>query len=513
MKLTSWLDPIRYFVVAAARAPRRRPRLSSHPCASQAEVLQSRILLAAAVGDDVINEDDGGAATSTDAATSPADTGSQASTPAAQAGTDASDAESGSSPEESDPADGTQSGLDFISHQIDELLEAELPQPDVNVDQVEAALKLVANSPFPAAPIPSAAELPQAIVQVRKDVLTGNSTPTMTMQSGGFIALAPVGDGSGRVFGIVHGEARVWQPSDKLPPDEAAKWKEDNNLEPADAGDVYRGDGEEVTDKELRAAINRIVGYPTQFTSIHSLIGDLPGGEHVANDPQMMQGVALVLTGNAELMAEIEAMRMDGAGHLEAGVPRGIEGGTNAVIAVTLGIGLIGLVKFYKMIKAVPNAEEMVTNAAKSMTKEGIELLERKIANLEAAGDLTEATIRRSIDEVAAAGHVITPKIADLLTVSSRNLQKVFDKHGADFGLTGNWNPNRAADVLAAIRRHLNSSGTQAIQGVYRGQDVMHYVDPNTGLNVITDLSNNFIGGWKLGAAQLASVLSSGRLF
>jgi hypothetical protein len=100
-----------------------------------------------------------------------------------------------------------------------------------------------------------------------------------------------------------------------------------------------------------------------------------------------------------------------------------------------------------------------------------------------------------------------------LLKISERNLQKVFGKHGSDFGLVGNWNPGRAAEVSRAINSHINNPGVQVINGKYRGQDVIHYLDPSTGLNVISDLNGNFIGGWKLGAEQLQSVLNTGRLF
>jgi hypothetical protein len=99
------------------------------------------------------------------------------------------------------------------------------------------------------------------------------------------------------------------------------------------------------------------------------------------------------------------------------------------------------------------------------------------------------------------------------VSISDRNLQKVFGKHGSDFGLTGNWNPSRAAEVRSAILNHLNSPGVQRISGTYRGMKVTHVVDPTTGLNVILDEAGNFVGGWKLGAEQLASVLQSGRLF
>jgi hypothetical protein len=110
-----------------------------------------------------------------------------------------------------------------------------------------------------------------------------------------------------------------------------------------------------------------------------------------------------------------------------------------------------------------------------------------------------------------AAGLFVAP--AANPTISPRNLQKMFDKHGSDFGLSGNWNPSRAADMQNAILNHVNSSGVQRIAGTYRGANVTHVVNPQTGLNVILDQSGNVVGGWRLGAEQLQSVLTSGRLF
>jgi hypothetical protein len=46
----------------------------------------------------------------------------------------------------------------------------------------------------------------------------------------------------------------------------------------------------------------------------------------------------------------------------------------------------------------------------------------------------------------------------------------------------------------------------------YPGQPVTHYVNPTTGLNVIKDAARNFLSGWKLNPAQLAHVLSNGKL-
>jgi hypothetical protein len=100
-----------------------------------------------------------------------------------------------------------------------------------------------------------------------------------------------------------------------------------------------------------------------------------------------------------------------------------------------------------------------------------------------------------------------------ILGFTERNLQKGFTKHGADFGMTGNWNPSRAADYSRAVNQHINAPGVRSITGTYRGNPVTHYVDPNTGLNVIADQAGNYVSGWRLSAEQLESVLTTGRLF
>lgn len=92
-------------------------------------------------------------------------------------------------------------------------------------------------------------------------------------------------------------------------------------------------------------------------------------------------------------------------------------------------------------------------------------------------------------------------------------LQKFFTKHGSDFGLKGNWNPAGAADASRAIHQHINNPAVRAIEGTYRGNPVRRFVDPQTGLNVIAGPGGNFVSGWRLGAEQLAGVLTTGRLF
>ncbi len=100
-----------------------------------------------------------------------------------------------------------------------------------------------------------------------------------------------------------------------------------------------------------------------------------------------------------------------------------------------------------------------------------------------------------------------------VLGFTQRNLQKGFTKHGADFGLTGKWNPARAADFSRAANQHINAPGVRAITGTYRGNPATHFLDPKTGVNVTADPAGNYVTGFKLGAEQLESVLTTGRLF
>lgn len=49
------------------------------------------------------------------------------------------------------------------------------------------------------------------------------------------------------------------------------------------------------------------------------------------------------------------------------------------------------------------------------------------------------------------------------------------------------------------------------IKGTYRGtQEVFHYFDPITHCNIMTDLTGDFIGGWKLSNEQINYLLSTG---
>ena len=88
----------------------------------------------------------------------------------------------------------------------------------------------------------------------------------------------------------------------------------------------------------------------------------------------------------------------------------------------------------------------------------------------------------------------VPPPTSRLVHLSSRNVQKIFQKHGKDFGLTGNWNSRRGPEVSRTLNMHVNDSATRRIAGTYRGKDVLHYVNPSSGLDVFTDAQQNAIG-------------------
>jgi len=85
-------------------------------------------------------------------------------------------------------------------------------------------------------------------------------------------------------------------------------------------------------------------------------------------------------------------------------------------------------------------------------------------------------------------------------------------KHARDFGVTVNSNPAGWKKLIEAMQRHLDAPGTQAIKGTYRGQPVIHHVDPKTGLNVMAKPNGEFISGWRLNCDQLCNVLTRGSL-
>ncbi|MFN9676175.1 MAG: colicin D domain-containing protein, partial [Betaproteobacteria bacterium] len=98
----------------------------------------------------------------------------------------------------------------------------------------------------------------------------------------------------------------------------------------------------------------------------------------------------------------------------------------------------------------------------------------------------------------------------------SREAVQHATKHAAHFGLNiqkESSSPAALAELQAAIANHVTAAGTRAIHGTYRGtESVTHFLNPQTGLNVIRDLQGNFQAAFRLGSDQLKNVLTHGGL-
>jgi len=85
-------------------------------------------------------------------------------------------------------------------------------------------------------------------------------------------------------------------------------------------------------------------------------------------------------------------------------------------------------------------------------------------------------------------------------------------KHASDFGLPPNSNAANGARFEQTLRAHVEATSTLRIVGTYRGQPVVHYLDPTTRLNVMTDPGGRFISGWRLETPQFRNLWQRGSL-
>ncbi|MFT3788423.1 MAG: polymorphic toxin-type HINT domain-containing protein [Tepidisphaeraceae bacterium] len=100
------------------------------------------------------------------------------------------------------------------------------------------------------------------------------------------------------------------------------------------------------------------------------------------------------------------------------------------------------------------------------------------------------------------------------VNMTPSQLQKNFGKHGADFGLTGTWNPARAEDMRQAILAHINKPGNITIMGGYHGKSgFIHILDKQSGVNVVINHDGYFVAGFKLSASQLSDLWTTGHFF
>jgi hypothetical protein len=96
------------------------------------------------------------------------------------------------------------------------------------------------------------------------------------------------------------------------------------------------------------------------------------------------------------------------------------------------------------------------------------------------------------------------------VSFTDTQLQSKYNDHALAFGISGPWNKANGAAFRDAIEAHVADPSTQHVSGTFHQIEVMHHVNPSTGLNVITSPEGEFISGWVLNEKQLWNELNRG---
>lgn len=94
---------------------------------------------------------------------------------------------------------------------------------------------------------------------------------------------------------------------------------------------------------------------------------------------------------------------------------------------------------------------------------------------------------------------------------TDKQLQKKFARHAKDFEITGNYNVANRELFRRKLIEHMKA--THACIGTYRRQEVYHYYNPDTKINVMVNRTNDeFISGWLLGPTQVKHMELDGNI-
>ena len=145
-------------------------------------------------------------------------------------------------------------------------------------------------------------------------------------------------------------------------------------------------------------------------------------------------------------------------------------------------------------------------SGAASVLQRVVNYLEGEAAEGTAAGDEAGTA---AAEEAAAEGEAAASAARDI-SFDAQQLQTKFG-HAGDFGIEGNYDAQNAAQFEQTLNNFVQNAPNQ-IQGTYRGQPAIFYVDPESGLMVMTTPSGEFWSAWKLSPQQLWNVLNRGTL-
>ena len=117
------------------------------------------------------------------------------------------------------------------------------------------------------------------------------------------------------------------------------------------------------------------------------------------------------------------------------------------------------------------------------------------------------------LEKLSALSKVPKPPPSEFVNFETRQLQKKF-KHAVDFNLSGTPDAEGLKSYEQALKAHIDDPLTQQIAGKYRwNQDVNHYYNPETKIDVMTKPDGNFISGWKLSETQISDLKGEGNVY
>ena len=255
------------------------------------------------------------------------------------------------------------------------------------------------------------------------------------------------------------------------------------------------------------------------FRDTHS-----PEIEYIVRDlEELRDATTTVLNGCAELAQSCRDYRSaldDLRGELE-----GILKALAEELALTAAIGIAGsfvtfgagavaatakaahsIAKFARLIAAAVAAWKISKNIATGV---------KRVVNLSA--------LRQKLQRIRNLGRRDKPREPELgpgvqrapetaLTSTRSQIEKKFDKHAADFGVTEPRGKTGFDELEQAIQSQVRDPATMHISGTYRGDAAIINYNPNTGLAVIQKPSGEFISGWRLSPEQVTNVLQRGSL-
>jgi len=129
------------------------------------------------------------------------------------------------------------------------------------------------------------------------------------------------------------------------------------------------------------------------------------------------------------------------------------------------------------------------------------------------AAELAEDVVSANGLRVAKGSQSVGSALNRTINFSEKQLQKKFSSHADDFGITRTWGKGAAEEFKEVLSAHVADPGTRAIFGTYRGtQEVTHFFNPQTGLNVMRDADGSFVSGWKLSGDQAKNLLLHGNV-